>query len=98
MKVRVCECCGHPVPPAGVEATLPPVQRRMFRAVQRSGAAGIATADLMDAVYGDDPDGGPTWRTVLPTTKSHMAPRLAAFGLRIHATRGHGSRWTLRPL
>lgn len=40
--------------------------------------------DLVDAVYGDDPDGGPLYASECIRTHIHqMKPALAAVGLRI---------------
>ena len=96
--VKVCQCCGHPLPTIAVESTLTPLQARLYRAVKRAGRAGIDAQTLMDRVYADDPNGGPESRNILHVARKQMAPRLASHGLTIASSRGPGALWTLEKI
>jgi len=97
--VKICECCGHPLPDTSVLSDLTPLQRRLFTTVKASGTAGLALQDLIDALYGHLADGGPDYpRNVICVVRKNMQPRLAKHGLQIISTRGLGSRSYLKPL
>jgi hypothetical protein len=99
VKVRTCECCGHPLPNDEVELALPHVKRRIFQAVKRAGRRGASIDMIMDYVYGDDPSGGPESTNVLHVHRGKMQPTLAKFGLKLTVDRpGPGASWTLEKL
>ena len=93
---RVCECCGHPIPDAGVRAKLTPMQRRILDAVERAGQAGARRDQIMSWVYEDDPGGGPENQNILNVQRNNMAAALYRFGLQIVSTRGPGAIWKLK--
>jgi hypothetical protein len=68
------------------------MQARVLRGVMRAGANGIVSTDLFDALYGDDPNGGPsTGNKVLAVWVTKLNKQLAAVGKRIKCTGwGHG--------
>ena len=96
--VKVCECCGHPLPDLAVQLELTKRQRQMFEALRRAGKAGITLDRIMEVVYGDDSDGGPDSTTVLHVQRTKMKGKLAKFGLQITTTKGHGSLWRLEAI
>ena len=100
MKVKVCHCCGHPVPPEGVKAILAPRQLRMFEIVERAGQAGISGSDIMSMLYADDPEGGPASVNIVAVTATHIRKKLAPFGLTLRGRkgRGKGTHYKILPL
>lgn len=96
MKVKVCECCGHPLPDTSVEAALSPFQRRIFQIVQRSGTAGIGTASIADMLYAQRADGGPEHaKCVIATTVKKINAKLRIHGFIIRGRTGPGGGYTL---
>jgi hypothetical protein len=93
--VKVCECCGHPVPPDDIDAELTPTQRRVYHAVKRAGTMGITNPELMEKVYVDDPDGGPENTNIIAVMMKRVRLVLASRGLTIRSTGGPGSRYYL---
>jgi hypothetical protein len=83
----ICPCCGQPVTPKSrlqaYAAVQPPLRRRLIETLIDA-TAPVPASDLADAVYADDPDGGPlsavecvrafVWR---------MRPDLQAIGYRV---------------
>lgn len=97
--VKVCECCGHPLPGLEVQLELTKRQRDIFTAVQHAGQAGITIPQLIDKVYSYDSNGGPdTAQNVIHVQRVKMKEKLAAFGMKITTTKGHGSLWRLEKL
>ena len=92
----VCPCCGFPIAPVGVLASLTVIQRRLFIALQTAGTAGLTREQAFDLIYGNRADGGPLYLGGLNVQKFRMKAALASFGLEIHSTHGSGARWTLR--
>jgi len=84
--VKVCECCGHPVPTFNTLRGLTPKQQQMFAALDKAGQRGMSRAQLMHALYGDDPNGGPEYQGVLNVQRAKMKDVLAEHGLRIVTT------------
>ncbi len=97
-KIRVCEACGHPVPPDGVRAVLGKRQRRFFDLVTAAGQAGITAINLRDRLYADDFEGGPESDSIIQVMAAHIRKKLQPFGLTVKGTRGHGSVYRLLPL
>jgi hypothetical protein len=89
---RVCECCGQELPrPASLfdGLGLSPMQRRIAELVLRAGEYGISGARLFDALYADDPDGGPlTGLASLRVQVRNVNRKLAAVGKEVRAPRG----------
>lgn len=97
--LKVCQCCGHPLPTDEAEAMLSPLQSKLYRIVKRAGSNGIASADISDSLYANRSDGGPpTARNVICVTAKRLRRNLEPFGLAVVATRGAGSRYYLVPL
>jgi len=99
VKVKVCECCGHPIPTYHDILGLTRGQQRLFEIVERSGAAGIAYRMVVDRMYVDDPDGGPlTGNTSVNVMRANMNKRLVRKGLVIKSTGGHHAKWKLEKI
>jgi hypothetical protein len=77
-----CPCCGTPVNALPLEQamlSLTPLMQRIVRQVERR--PGISRAALADAVYADDPDGGPMWaEKTVSVTIAQQRDKLAAAG------------------
>jgi hypothetical protein len=99
VEVKVCECCGHPLPTWEVQLELTRGQRAIYAALHRAGQAGVPFCLLLDRVYSDRADGGPLTATnSMQVQKNKMQPRLAKFGMKIATTKGHDSIWRLEKL
>ena len=86
MAGAVCPCCGGVIardPLAGLRDELTPMQRRIYDAVH---ARAKTKAQLIDALWGDDPNGGPDDAgNVLGVHLFKLNQRLSdrGFGLRV---------------
>jgi len=96
--VKVCACCGHPMPEYDALSGLTQAQQRIFNVLEKVGQAGITRNDLFERIYGDDPDGGPDSRNILNVQRTKMQRGLAKHGLRIVAQGGHYSLWRLEKI
>jgi hypothetical protein len=96
--VTVCQHCGHPLPEAEVLLDLTISQRRIYQVVKSAGQAGICRRDIFDAVYRDDPNGGPDSLNVINVQKTKMKRRLAKHGLKIESTMGWDAKWRLEKI
>lgn len=91
---QVCKCCGQTLPdlslPDGLK--LSGKRKLLFTAVNRAGQHGITTSRLFDALYGDDPNGGPNTGTrIISTQVFFVNKRLKDMGWRIKGGHtGHG--------
>jgi hypothetical protein len=95
--VKCCPACGQTLPekPLLDGAYFTPHQSRIFEIVVRAGSSGIGSDDLFDALYRDDPDGGPlSGRKSMYTTIGALNRKLAHHGLRLRATpNGRRTAW-----
>jgi len=98
VKVRTCECCGHPVPVYDALSKLTPFQQRIFSALESAGQVGLSRAELFERVYGHDPNGGPDCMNGLNVQRSKMAKALSKHGMKISSNKGHYARWKLEAL
>ncbi len=92
----VCPCCQRPFPPA-----MPVGGRLRQRLVDLLARRpdGMSVLELMDALYADDPAGGPENPVVVRSTVFQTNKRLAAYGYTIKAQhRGAGARYRLERL
>jgi hypothetical protein len=97
-QVRICECCGHPLPGDDVEALLTPTQRKMYISVKAAGRSGITNPGLMQKIYADRFDGGPEYTSVIAVMAKSIRTKLAPHGLTIRSTGGPGARYFLEIL
>ena len=94
-KLARCCCCGQIIPPA---VKLPRIKQRIYDYV-KAHPAGVTSDQIMDNIYADDPNGGPSGRSVVSVHVNQMnSDYLAAYGLQIRSTLGPGALFTLRPL
>ena len=97
--VKCCETCGHPMLDFELQIGLTPRQRHIYLALQKAGQRGLDIEELIEKVYSGEEDGGPvTAPNVIHVQKLKMREKLAAFGLQITTTKGHGSRWRLEKI
>lgn len=89
-KTPLCPHCGHPMPPDEIKGVLQGKQKAIYEVVAKAGALGISTSEIMDAVYGDRLDGGPTWN-VLSANVVLINKKIERFGLAVRSTRGWGA-------
>ena len=57
--VKVCECCGHPLPEIDATRGMTKQQNAVFFALYDAGKRGLTMKQLVEKIYGDDPSGGP---------------------------------------
>ena len=96
--VKICECCGHPVPEYDALSGMTRGQQAIFEAVEKAGTAGIRRTALMNAIYSHDPNGGPEYMGVLNVQRAKMKPVLEKHGLKIVTVNSGGTRWRLEKL
>lgn len=88
MSKPVCPCCGKPIErtidPAVVElfVQLRPTERAIFQALAMRIGQWVPSAELLDALYGEDAEGGPeTAACILSQYISRLRQKLVPFGL-----------------
>lgn len=79
-----------PKPNTLIAESLPRLQRRLFERVEQAGKEGIRAEQLMIALYGDDPQGGPESRNVIPVMVYYVNKKIAKHGLAIKGNRPFG--------
>ena len=89
MTERHCPGCGRPLV-VDVDESLTPTQRRILDVLKRRGSA--SADELRDALWSDDPDGGPDNTSTLHAHIWHLNQRLKSRGLRVRASRWSGYR------
>jgi len=98
VRQTVCPCCGRPVvtPMAmtslGAAIQLSNHERRIFNRLARSPGAWVSPAQLVDAVFSDEEDGGPE-RAVSSVSSAvkTLRRKLATTGLKIETSFGRGN-------
>jgi hypothetical protein len=98
--IRVCECCGQPLPSEieklGERLKLSKIERRILSRLQLAGSAGILRAALVDVVYGGRKDGGPLCaNNIISVKRVHLNDKLRCVGLRISTDKSWDARWRL---
>ena len=96
VKVRTCECCGHPLPDLEIMLDLTNMQGRMFVAIQRAGRRGISGFALIEQIYKGKPP--KSAHKGLGVMKYNMEHVLQKHGLKMLARRGPGSIWRLEAI
>jgi hypothetical protein len=96
--VKVCECCGHPLPSYHALLGLTRGQQRIFEIVEKAGKAGITADRVRDKLYADDANGGPDSPNVINVQRTKMNRALQEYDLKIRSTGGHHSIWRLEKL
>jgi hypothetical protein len=88
MVVRCCPQCGQVIPPKKLFPHQP-VKRRIYEYVARH-PEGVSRRQIIDAVYANDPDGGPISESIISCHLFSMRPTLHAAGVNITSPRGRG--------
>ena len=92
MKPRRCESCGQIIPPK-LLFEHQPVKKRIYDFIAKH-PEGVSRDQILDAVYADDPDGGPTPQAV--SVHIFLMRRvLNPLGLTITSPRGRGASFRL---
>jgi hypothetical protein len=89
-----CPTCGQPIPP-DIELQ-GPVRNRVYDFIRKN-PRGVTRQQVADAVYRDDPNGGPDSATsVISATVWHINKKLRKHGVRIYGGGGGpGARYRL---
>lgn len=92
LRFHVCPNCGFPIVNEEISWLFRGKQRVIYETVARAGVRGIARADLVETVYGNDSDGGPLSanNSIAVMINKAINSRLAPHGLKITAGRGRG--------
>lgn len=94
-RTRACPTCGHPIPSDAVAATLIGKQRRLYEIVATAGSRGVTSMQIMSALYGDDPAGGPESPNIVCVMVGHVNRHLKQHCLAIKGRSGHGGYYRL---
>jgi hypothetical protein len=92
MRETLCPYCGRPYPP--ILSVSGPVRRRIVDVIA-SRPNGITRPQLIQAVYGGDPNGGPLHGNVVSVLVHHANRQLRPQGYEITASRGRGGLYRL---
>jgi hypothetical protein len=92
-KSPCCPRCGQVIPPTGVFSNAR-IKRRIYEYVTRH-PEGVNRRQIFDAVYGDDPDGGPENFNVISVHAKEMNKTLAKLGVRLASSGGPFSVYRL---
>lgn len=93
MKIEpiACPCCRRPVNVPSLDIVIdhfgvPPAEARILRAIWRGNGRPVQTERVFDAMYVDDPDGGPSPNKMYSAFKvslCHLRQRLNGSGITI---------------
>jgi hypothetical protein len=83
----ICPSCGQPVIPAA-GLSLPPIKTRIFETVRRR--PGVDTESLREAVWANDPNGGPENRKAIHVHVNQLNRLLRRRGVVVRHDRGLG--------
>lgn len=90
----VCCCCGQLLPPRIKFSG--PVKQRIYEFVAKH-PEGVSRYQIMEAVYADDPDGGPESHSTVGVHIMQMNRQvLYRLGLMIRSPSGRGAEYKLR--
>lgn len=97
-----CPCCGHRVNSPSLEIIIDvygatPLEARILGAIWRGRGMPVQTERIFDAMYEDDPDGGPSrvkMYTAFKVALHHLRRRIAGSGIGIKSA-GYGRGYRL---
>jgi DNA-binding response OmpR family regulator len=97
MRVKVCECCGQPLPTdvtsIAERLKLSPQHRSIFEALASANGRIFTHDQIFDLMWGTDIDGGPDNPISVARVQIHYLNRkLTAEGFRIEGVWGQGYR------
>jgi hypothetical protein len=91
--VKVCECCGHPLPSLEVTWDLTKQQSKILIEIERAGTKGVSIENLVKTLHAHDPQGGPDFALQSVRVQlSKMQHLLRPFDLRIKRMRNGNRR------
>lgn len=91
--MKTCLACGQVVPIANPFGNAP-IKQRIYDFIVRH-PSGVTTQQIVDHVWKDDADGGPTASTIVAVHIAGMNRMLKAYHAKIRSTRGQGARYRL---
>lgn len=92
--VKRCACCGQIIPPADHPFRNAEVKRRIYDAISKH-PEGLNRRQVIEMVYGDDPNGGPEEMNVISVHVQKMNERLLDKGVKIASSGGPYSVYRL---
>jgi len=92
----VCPCCRQIIPPKGLFRDQP-VKARIYEFIATH-PQGVTRRQIMDAVWANDPNGGPEFENVVSVHIKHMRPALEREGVTISCARGPGATYRVKKL
>jgi len=95
--MKVCECCGHPLPEMEVMLDLTRMQQKLFVMLKNAGQAGLLSSAIHERLYVNEND-TPDSVNILSVMKQNMQPRLQKHGLKIAVRRGPSALWRLEAI
>jgi DNA-binding response OmpR family regulator len=96
MKLSYCPTCRQIVPPRDLFRDQP-VKRRLYQFLLDH-PEGVTRRQSMDAVWADDPNGGPEFENVISVHVHRMRPTLEREGVTITCARGPGATYRVKKL
>ena len=90
--MKVCPHCKRPFPP---ELRVGGKRRQAMVDYLAKHPEGATVWQIMEAVYADDPNGGPENGQIIPVMKLHANKYLNRQGWHIKSSGGHGALYTL---
>jgi hypothetical protein len=86
--VKVCECCGHPLPDLEVAEHLTKQQTLILIALKKAGRKGLTLSEIVEKLHAHDPNGGPDFaEQSIRVQLSKMRPLLRPLGFGITSQR-----------
>jgi hypothetical protein len=93
--VSICPCCGRPKLNSEAEASLAPMERRLYQIVDQAGAPGISNPQCIAKLYAGDPRGIPRSSNIVAVMVSHLNRKIRPFGIAIRSKGGPGAVYRL---
>jgi hypothetical protein len=86
--MKVCECCGHPLPDLEVVEFLTKQQTTILIALKRAGRKGLTMPQMISELHAHNPNGGPEFaETSINVQLAKMRRLLAPYKLAVSVQR-----------